>query len=373
MTDFGIAQVARGAGRRDRRPAPSSAPATTSRPSRRRAAASTSSPTSTRSGSSSTRCSPARCRSPATTSSRSRCSTSTRRRRPSALLRPEVPRRVEAAIERALAKEPSERFYSMADFCAELEACLAELRAGDEDGTATGVMPAIGRRRKARTKRRRSRWRPSGRRQSRWGRTQDRRAKQRGSEDPRSREGSPEGRRRSYLRRRWALLVLVLVVAAAVAAGVVASLHSGGGSSLLGGGSKPMPLKAVAAYDPDGSPPGQENNQLVPRATDASAATFWATEIYRYPDGGLGKPGVGIVFDGRLDCERPHDHHRFRHARLHGGDRGRQQRVGAVQHRLVACRRPGRRPPSTFRAHPRATTSSGSRTAGPPRPCTSTT
>jgi hypothetical protein len=35
----------------------------------------------------------------------------------------------------------------------------------------------------------------------------------------------------------------------------------------------------------------------VPYATDGDPSTYWATESYRYPDGGLGKPGVGIVLD----------------------------------------------------------------------------
>src|SRR4051794_24748330 len=44
--------------------------------------------------------------------------------------RPDVPVRLAAAIDRALAKEPRQRFASMDAFAAELEACLAELRRG---------------------------------------------------------------------------------------------------------------------------------------------------------------------------------------------------------------------------------------------------
>jgi len=170
---------------------------------------------------------------------------------PVSLLRPEVPRRVEAAVARALAKEPSERFYSMNDFCSELRACLAELRSSD-DMMATGVLPVLGRRRR------------------------------------RARSGRPR-------LGRNALLLSLLVVIAAVAAAIVAVLVSGGGSSVFGGGGGPVALKAVSAYDPDGD--GHEMDQLVPRATDGSTATFWPTEVYRYPDGRLGKPGVGIVLD----------------------------------------------------------------------------
>ncbi len=172
---------------------------------------------------------------------------------PVSLKRPDVPRRVEAAVDRALAKEPSERFYSMTDFCSELQACLAEAR-GAEDTSATGVLPALGRRRPRR------RARP----------------------------------KRPRIDKRSAILA-ALVLGAAGAVAIAIALSSGGGSSLFGDGASAIPLKALAAYDPDGDQ--HENDQLVPRATDGSAASFWATEVYRYPDGGLGKAGVGIVVD----------------------------------------------------------------------------
>ena len=213
---------------------------------------------------------------------------------PVTLLRPEVPRRVEAAIDRALAKEPSERFYSMADFATELEGCLAEVRAGGDDAMATGILPALGGRRKARSAGAEPRQRESKRRPSKRRRRKDRRAKERSSEDRRAASGRSRGWLGFRLRRRWALL-LAVVVAAAIAVGVVLSLQSGGGPSLLGGGGKAIPLKAATAYDPDGD--HHENDQFVSRATDGSLATFWATEAYRYPAGGLGKAGVGIVFD----------------------------------------------------------------------------
>src|SRR5262249_27328627 len=86
-----------------------------------------------------------------------------------------------------------------------------------------------------------------------------------------------------------------LVLGAAAAAAIAIAIHDSGGSSLLGGGGSSIPIKALAAYDPDGD--GHENDPFVPRATDGSASTFWATQVYRCPDGGLGKAGVGIVLD----------------------------------------------------------------------------
>src|SRR4051794_17644800 len=59
---------------------------------------------------------------------------------PVTLKRPEVPRRVEAAIDRALAKDPAARFATMTEFRNELEACLRELQA-ELDTSATGILP----------------------------------------------------------------------------------------------------------------------------------------------------------------------------------------------------------------------------------------
>jgi hypothetical protein len=53
---------------------------------------------------------------------------------------------------------------------------------------------------------------------------------------------------------------------------------------------------AINAYDPYGSPPGQEHNAQAPQATDGNASTFWQTEHYDNPPS-LGKPGVGLILD----------------------------------------------------------------------------
>ena len=46
-----------------------------------------------------------------------------------ALVRPDVPLRLDAALQRAMAKQPEDRFPSMGAFVSELEACLADARA----------------------------------------------------------------------------------------------------------------------------------------------------------------------------------------------------------------------------------------------------
>jgi len=56
--------------------------------------------------------------------------------------RGDVPPRVAAAVDRALAKDPRDRYPSMAAFAAELEACLAELaKGGDPDATLIVTPP----------------------------------------------------------------------------------------------------------------------------------------------------------------------------------------------------------------------------------------
>src|SRR6266508_3840845 len=61
--------------------------------------------------------------------------------------RRDVPPRLAAAVSRALAKDPRDRFDSMDAFAAELEACLEDVRSGDADSTRTVVRaPSPGRR-----------------------------------------------------------------------------------------------------------------------------------------------------------------------------------------------------------------------------------
>src|SRR3954468_22851913 len=70
-------------------------------------------------------------------------------------VRKDVPLRVAAAVDRALEKDPEQRFPTMDAFAAELDACLAELERG-EDGDATMVIPSA---RRASSKRKQvSRW-----------------------------------------------------------------------------------------------------------------------------------------------------------------------------------------------------------------------
>jgi predicted Ser/Thr protein kinase len=170
-------------------------------------------------------------------------------------VRPDVPPRLDQAIQQAMAKDHDDRFQSMADFAGELEACHAELE--DEEG-ATMVVPRAA--------------------------------------PPRRRRQQPPRRRRLGV---WPA-VLVGVALAALAGGVIGALTLGGG----GGGSKnpsgrgasgPIRLSGLTAFDPEGTPPGEEHNEDAPNAADGDPASFWETEHYNSAD--LNKSGVGVILD----------------------------------------------------------------------------
>jgi serine/threonine protein kinase len=165
--------------------------------------------------------------------------------------RPDIPLRLAAAVDRALAKDPAERFGSMDQFAWELRQCLAEL--GDASTDRTFIAPS-----------------------------------------PVLRESRPHRVRR---RRRWPLYVplIVLLAAGAIAGGVL---------GLGGSKGKPAPrpsaggtvvrLSGVGAFDPTGD---GEHDSEAPNATDGNPTTFWQTSSYHYGGGSLGKPGVGVVLD----------------------------------------------------------------------------
>jgi predicted Ser/Thr protein kinase len=175
-------------------------------------------------------------------------------------LRPDATVRVANAVDRALAKDPADRFASMHDFAAELEGCLAAL--GAEPGEdATLVQPPVV-------------LRESRRRVAR----------------------SP---------RRWPLVLVaagLLLLLAAIAGAfwalrgsdnpLTAARGSAGGSAATAKLS-PVKLTAAGSYDPKGD--GAEHSLSVPRAVDGDPETYWDTEHYR--DLKLAKPGVGFVLD----------------------------------------------------------------------------
>ena len=163
--------------------------------------------------------------------------------------RPDIPPRLAAAIDRALEKDPAERF-EMEELVEELEACRAGLAGGDEDATVVV--------------------RPAGRRRSR-----------------------PVPARRRQI--PWPVLVSMLLLAPVIGAGLALYLATDGEIVDRGGGSRAprIELLGVASFDPFGE--GEEHGEAVARATDGDPGTYWYTETYRSFD----KEGVGLVLDAR--------------------------------------------------------------------------
>jgi serine/threonine-protein kinase len=181
-------------------------------------------------------------------------------------LRPDTPIRLANAVDRALEKEPEDRFPTMNAFVDELEVCLAELD-GEPDRNATAIVR-----------------RPV--------------------------HARPQPRPRRRLARRSVWPALLLVVGLAALAGVVALalltddpvgevlrertpvVGDGGGG---GGGAAegPIELRGVRAYDPFGDNQ-REHDEDAPQATDGDPSTDWSTEGYT---SGLQKEGVGLVLD----------------------------------------------------------------------------
>jgi serine/threonine-protein kinase len=189
-------------------------------------------------------------------------------------VRPDVSPRLAAAVDRALAKRPEDRFPSMEAFEQELRRCLGEL---DVEQTAVVPPQAIPP--------------PPPPLQA--------------SAPPSLVRHAPVRRSRSGRGRRIALLIAVLLAIAAIVAGVIA-LHGGGSghpSSSAGGGGgggtvssgAPVSLSGVTTYDPQGS--GDEHSSTAPAATDGNPSTSWYTETYSTPSFGGLKDGVGLVLD----------------------------------------------------------------------------
>lgn len=170
--------------------------------------------------------------------------------------RPDVSIRLAAAVDRALAKDPEDRFRSMDQFGWELRQTLADL--GDADSERTFVAPS-----------------------------------------PVLRQSAP--RRARTRPRRWPLYAALVVVAAAAILGGVLSLGGSGTKTPSPGAATgtPVALHGVGSYDPQGD--GQEHNEDVAAASDGSPSTFWTTDIYSNQAFGNLKTGVGLV----LDAGRP--------------------------------------------------------------------
>jgi serine/threonine-protein kinase len=162
--------------------------------------------------------------------------------------RGDVPLRVAEMIDRALEKDPEQRFSTMNAFAAEIEANLIELDRG-EDGAVTTVVPAT------------QRLKPQA------------------------------PRRRSVSR----LPLLIGLLGALAIAGVVIGLLTLRGKPQSPPVGAQLSIAGVGAYDPYGDNQTEHDADAF-KATDTNRQTYWATEDY---NNGLNKAGVGLVLDAR--------------------------------------------------------------------------
>jgi len=162
--------------------------------------------------------------------------------------RPDVPLRLAAAVDRAMEKDPAQRFPTMDQFAWELRQCLAELDAPDAERTFIAKSPVL-------------------------------------------KESRPH-RVRAARSRVPLYVVLAIAAIAAIAVGVLALGGSKGKPKASpGAAGAPVALSGAGADDPFGNNK-VEHNAEAPKAADGNATTYWQTEHY---NGGLGKPGVGVV------------------------------------------------------------------------------
>jgi len=159
--------------------------------------------------------------------------------------RPDCPLRLDLAIQRAMAKDPADRFESMDDFVAELEVCLAEVDGRGGEG-ATMIVPA----------RRARRARPV----------------------------------RAPRRIPFGPLLLVALMVAAIVGGYFVLRDDDGGVLPHASSGKAVKLAGTGSYDPF-SPDHEEHSGEAGAATDGNAATAWKTEEYQ----DFTKDGVGLV------------------------------------------------------------------------------
>ena len=189
--------------------------------------------------------------------------------------RPDVSARLEAAVDRALAKDPAQRFASMAAFAKELRACLAEAEGApvrvEEDMAMTLVTPP-----------------------------------QHAPPPP----ARPRPGRRGRARRRLVLSVLLALVGAGAAFAAVLLLGGAGrphGGSGGGGGGTGATVQLHGVGNAYSNPEHPDTHaDTAPRATDGSAATYWYTQTYGDQTFGGLLTGLGLVLDAGSPVKLAH-------------------------------------------------------------------
>ncbi|HEX5761704.1 MAG TPA: protein kinase [Solirubrobacterales bacterium] len=168
--------------------------------------------------------------------------------------RPEVSAAVALVVERATAKDPAERYQTVAEMVDDLETALEveAARAGSTTGEATSVLEAV-----------------------------------------------PPPKRKLSRRSRWswaAIVALLLVAGGTLAAVQLISSGIGGGGANEGKGA-PVAISSATDYDPQGD--GEEGGDTVDLAADGNpTGTAWESEHYdgdSFEEIKTGpEPGVGV-------------------------------------------------------------------------------
>ena len=181
-------------------------------------------------------------------------------------IRAGIPRSLETVVNRAMAKDPADRYATAAD----LAGALRGVDLGDD------AVPAVVR-------------------------------------DP----TPPAGVVGSFgqTERSWIVPALVILAVAAVliVLGIVLSgaevgpLRRGSGGGGGGGAAAPVTGFQVRSFDPEG-PDGLEKEDRTVLAADANAQTTWSTDRYSNRDFGGLKPGVGLI----LELQEPEELRRLR-------------------------------------------------------------
>ena len=211
---------------------------------------------------------------------------------PVSLKRPDVPRRVEAAVDKALAKDPAAAVRDHGGLRATSSRPASQRSAKAATiGPRPGFSPSIKPRRAPKTARKRRRRWPIA-------------------------AGAP--------RRRW-------LAVAAVGAALVWRRRRLGHAEPAATRRARSRSRRSGSYDPFGNN-HVENPTVVPNATDGNPDTYWSTETYY--DNVLGKPGVGIVLDAGSSVDRAHAHRHLGDARLPGRDPQQRQQRGRLHRRL---------------------------------------
>ena len=180
--------------------------------------------------------------------------------------RPEVSAALAAVLERATAKDVTQRYADDRDFISDLEQVLAieSQRAGELDGEATSVLPTL---------------------------------------PPKTRRRVTVDHRRG---RFWATVVATILVLGAAGWFAAANIQRGtsqrSSTEASQEGLVPVTLSQKSAFDYDPSGDGEEHASEAKAVLDDNKATSWSTETYANPFDRTktkGAPGVGIYVDAK--------------------------------------------------------------------------